>query len=94
MVEIVPCPFCGNTKNLDLQFREAKGTRRGYYDAAIYCRKCYSYGPRVKSEDVIGKRSKVDTRNEIPALPYKDTMRKAALEKWNRRVDQWLLKES
>lgn len=85
MAEIESCPFCGNTSNLDLQFREAKGTRRGYYDAAIYCRKCYCYGPRVRSEDVIGT-MRCDTRAETPALPYKDAMRKAALEKWNRRV--------
>jgi len=86
MAELESCPFCGNTSNLDLQFREAKGTRRGYYDAAIYCRKCYCYGPRVRSENVIGKRALVDGRNEIPALPYKDAMRKAALEKWNGRI--------
>lgn len=87
ITEITECPFCGSTKKLDLQFREAKGTRRGYYDAAIYCRKCYCYGPRVRSEDVIGRR-KADTRNEVPALPFKDVMCKAALEKWNRRISE------
>lgn len=85
MYELESCPFCGNTSNLDLQFREAKGTRRGYYDAAIYCRKCYCYGPRVRSEDVIGT-MRCDTRVKTPALPYKDAMRKAALEKWNGRT--------
>ena len=89
MAEIEPCPFCGNTSNLDLQFRQAldKKHRYGQYDASIYCRKCYCYGPRVRSEDVIGRR-KADTRNEEPALPLKDAMRKAALEKWNRRISK------
>lgn len=85
MVELESCPFCGTTKNLDLQFRAAKGMRRGYYDSAIFCRKCYCFGPRVRSEDVIG-RMKVDHRIETPAEPYKEAMRKAALEKWNGRV--------
>ena len=90
MAEIESCPFCGNTSNLDFQFRQAldKKHRYGQYDAAIFCRKCYCYGPRVKSEDVLGAGAKIDHRNESPALPYKDAMRKAALEKWNRRISK------
>jgi hypothetical protein len=34
---------------------------------------------------VLGAGAKIDNRNESPALPYKDAMRKAALEKWNGR---------
>lgn len=85
MTVLEACPFCDNITNLALQFREAKGTRRGYYDAAIYCRKCYCYGPRVRSEDVIGSR-RVDWRNDAPTPNYKAAMRDAALEKWNRRA--------
>lgn len=85
---IKTCPFCGSVQMLDLQFRQARGTRRNHYDAAIYCRQCYCYGPRVRSEDVIGKNGAVDHRNETPTKSYKDIMREAAMGKWNHRRNE------
>lgn len=83
-VIIEPCPFCGDTRRLDLQFRQAKKTRWGYYDAAIYCRNCYCYGPRIRSEDILPL-VRPDVRNESPTPKFKDIMREAALKAWNER---------
>lgn len=74
------CPFCGSGK-LAMQFRQ---TRHGHYDAAIYCRKCYAYGARVRSEDL--NLPPCDTRNESPTQHMKNFMKEAAAVVWNRRI--------
>lgn len=81
--EYSPCPFCGESRKLDMQLRQAtaKG-RAGHYDAAIYCRKCYAYGPRVKSED-LGLPA-VSFR-ESPRLRFSEAMRAGAIRAWNNR---------
>lgn len=80
------CPFCGSIR-LDFQFRQAadKRHRHGRYDSAVYCRRCHSYGPRVRSEDI--ELPTCDTRNESPADRFKDAMRIAAVDAWNRRTE-------
>lgn len=83
MDELKPCPFCGSVSHLNFQFRQARGSRRGEYDASIYCRKCGAYGARVKSREI--KMPLLDARNEVPNSNYKDAMRKEALIRWNRR---------
>ena len=85
-MDLKPCPFCGSIR-LDLQFRQApKRHRYGRYDSAVYCRKCHSYGPRVKSEDI--ELPQCDIRNENPTERFKDAMRIAAIDVWNRRAEQ------
>ena len=88
-IELKPCPFCGRVDKLDLQFRQAmdKKHRYGKHDAAIYCRKCYAYGPRIKSEDLL--LPECDFRNEGVTITFKDRMREAALNAWNRRTQLW-----
>lgn len=81
-----PCPFCGSASRLDLSFREAlnKKTRYGRYDAAIYCRKCYAYGPRVKSEDLDAQ--PIDPGAGLTKLNLQNNMKEAAIRQWNRRI--------
>ena len=86
MEQLKPCPFCGHVERLDFQFRQAqdKKHRYGYHDAAIYCRRCYAYGPRIKSEDLL--LPELDIRNEEVTVKFKDRMRMAAIKAWNRRA--------
>lgn len=83
-MELKPCPFCGSYK-LSFQYRQARGSRIGNRDASIYCRACGCFGRRVKSEDLDIPR--IDPRNEIPTKKTKEVMREAAIEAWNRRVN-------
>lgn len=79
-----PCPFCGRIDKLDTQFRQASNRNRpGCYDCAIYCRNCYSYGPRVKSEDLA--LSPLDLRHESPRTAMQEYMKGYALREWNKR---------
>ena len=73
--ELLHCPYCGSIEKFAFSFHQAldKKHRYGCYDGAIYCRNCYSYGPRVKSEDL--QIPRVDTRNEKPADIMKEIMR-------------------
>jgi len=81
--EYMSCPFCGESRNLDMQLRQATAKRRvGCYDAAIYCRKCYAYGPRVKSEDLGLPAMSV---RESPRLRFLEAMRAGAIRAWNLR---------
>ena len=84
--ELLHCPYCGSIQKLAFSFHEArdKKHRYGRYDGAIYCRNCYSYGPRVRSEDL--QISRADTRNEEPTVTMMEALKSAAVELWNRRV--------
>lgn len=86
-MDLKPCPFCGCTDKLDVQYRQALDRKRRYgmYDSAIYCRRCYSYGPRIRSEDLALQ--DMDFRNERPTKKHKDRMTDAALAAWNRRAE-------
>lgn len=86
MDKLKPCPFCGRADKLDFQFRQAldKKHRYGRHDAAIYCRHCYGYGPRIRSEDMA--LPGCDLRNEGVTVTFKERMRQAALMAWNRRA--------
>lgn len=85
MIELKPCPFCGKTDKLDFSHHQANNrkTRYGRYDAAIYCRRCGAYGPKIKSEDLA--LPGCDIRNENVTITFKERMREAALNLWNRR---------
>lgn len=85
--ELLHCPYCGSIQKLAFSFHTAsdKKHRYGCYDGAIYCRNCYSYGPRIKSED-LGIPSS-DFRNTTPTAKMKDVMLRVATEAWNRRVN-------
>ena len=93
--ELKPCPYCGSL-NLEFQFRQAlnKKTRYGRYDASIYCKNCYAYGPRIKSESL--HLTHVDLRHETPTDLFKNIMKESAIEAWNRRIsnEQFFLGES
>lgn len=81
-----PCPYCGN-KSVRLQFRQApnhKG-RYGRYDAAMYCGKCYAYGPRIRSEDL--DIDEIDIRNYRASDAMKELMRWHAVKAWNNSKD-------
>lgn len=82
-----PCPFCGSTARLDFQFRQAQNhkTRHGRYDASIYCRRCYCFGPRIRSEDVS---LPPVSGSESPRIAFSNAMRVYAIQAWNRRVDE------
>ena len=79
VLDLKPCPFCGSDK-LDFQYRQAldKKHRYGKYDAAIYCRHCYAYGARVKSENVIFSDS----------ITREEAMKQMAIMLWNRRINE------
>ena len=80
--ELIPCPFCGKIRYLDVSIHQAR--RYGRYDAAIYCKKCYCYGPKIRSEDLA--LPGVDLRNEGITITFRDRLRLAAVRAWNRRA--------
>lgn len=87
MVELIECPFCGKSDRLVVSLHQSQ--RYGKYDAAVYCRNCYAYGPRVRSEDLA--LPDIDIRNEQITMKFEDRMETAALRAWNRRAESGAL---
>lgn len=87
MVEMRECPFCGKSDRLAVSLHQAQ--RYGKYDAAVYCRKCYAYGLRVRSEDLA--LPGIDIRNEQITMKFEDRMKTAAIRAWNRRAESVVL---
>lgn len=81
--EMRECPFCGKSDRLAVSLHQAQ--RYGKYDAAVYCRKCCAYGPRIRSEDLA--LPGLDLRNEQITTKFEERMKTAALRAWNCRAE-------
>jgi hypothetical protein len=81
MEELISCPFCRKSDKLAVSLTQSQ--RYGKYNAAVYCRNCYAYGPRVRSEDLA--LPSVDLRNERITGTFKARMKDEAIKKWNKR---------
>lgn len=79
-MEIMSCPFCGGN---DIRYSLKKVAQFSfcYYQAAMYCHECHTYGPRIFTETVeknswLGRRYKIASDNV-----YKER----AIKAWNDR---------
>lgn len=50
-MKLEPCPFCGS-RDIKISFKRVAQFSFCYYQVAMYCNDCRTYGPRILTETV------------------------------------------